>query len=164
MIKKLAYSFSSLAAWLASSAIAHAQGFEDSSFAVSTTNSSTISPVVGLIYLVVIIVIVAGMWKLFTKAGKPGWASIIPIYNLFVLLDVAKRPMWWFILLLIPFVNIFVSIVIWNDISRLFGKGVGFTLGLVFLPFIFVPILGFGSAAYRTGNMATPYVPPQPQA
>lgn len=76
-------------------------------------------------------------------------ASIIPIYNAVVLLQVAKKPVWWIILLLIPFVNLIVYIVLLHAISKVFGKGGGFTVGLFLLPFIFFPILGFGSAKYQ---------------
>ena len=75
-----------------------------------------------VIYLAVIVVIVAGMWKMFTKAGKPGWASIIPIYNTIVLLDIVHKPLWWIILLLIPFVNIVVGIILWMAIAEAVGK------------------------------------------
>src|SRR5262245_61036676 len=64
----------------------------------------------GVVYLAVIILVVAGMWKVFTKAGKPGWAALVPIYNLIVLLEIVDKPVWWIILLLIPCVNIIVSI------------------------------------------------------
>jgi len=91
---------------------------------------------------------IASMWKIFTKAGKPGWAAIIPIYNLIVLLEIAGKPLWWFILMLIPFVNIVVFIMVLVSIARNFGKGVGFAIGMLLLPFIFYPMLGFGDARY----------------
>lgn len=83
------------------------------------------------------------------KAGKPGWAAIIPIYNLIVLLEIAGRPLWWIILLIIPFVNFIVLILVNIDIARKFGKGVGFAIGMLILPFIFWPMLGFGDATYN---------------
>ena len=86
--------------------------------------------------------------KLFEKAGKPGWAAIVPIYNFIVLLEIIGKPVWWFILVLIPIVNIIVLIMIWHQLSLSFGKDVLFTLGLIFLGFIFYPILAFGSAQY----------------
>ena len=106
-------------------------------------------PVFWIIYAAVIILIVAAVWKVFTKAGKPGWASIIPIYNLIVLLEIAGKPIWWIILLLIPLVNFVIAILVYISLAEKFGKGVGFALGLVFLPFIFFPILAFGDATYR---------------
>ena len=103
-----------------------------------------------IIELVFIVVVIAGMWKMFTKAGKPGWAAIIPIYNVVVLLEVAGKPIWWIILYLIPVVNLVIAILVMAGVSRNFGRGVGTTIGLIFLPFIFYPILGFGSARYVT--------------
>lgn len=89
-----------------------------------------------------------GWWKIFTKAGKPGWAAIIPIYNLIVLLEVIGRPIWWIVLLLIPCVNIVAAAIINIDLAKSFGQGAGFGIGLWLLPYIFYPILGFGRSAY----------------
>ena len=98
-----------------------------------------------LVWLVVAAVVVASFWKIFVKAGKPGWAVLIPIYNAIVYLQMVNRPIWWIVLMLIPVVNVVVGIVLTNDLAKAFGKGVGWTLGLLFLPFVFAPILGFGS-------------------
>lgn len=100
-------------------------------------------------WIVLVLLIIIGMWKVFVKAGKPGWAAIVPIYNMIVLLEIAGKPLWWIILLLIPFVNIIVIIIVLVALARNFGKGVGFALGLLILPFIFYPILGFGDARYQ---------------
>lgn len=120
----------------------------DTTPTLDTTTSTSISPVVIIVYLAVVVFILAAEWRIFTKAGKPGWAVIIPIYNTIVLLQIIGRPVWWIILLLIPFVNIIFLIIIVNDLSKSFGHGVGFTLGLIFLSLIFVPILGFGGSRY----------------
>ena len=109
----------------------------------------------GLIYLAIIVLVIAGMWKVFTKAGKPGWACIVPIYNIIVLLEIAGRPIWWIVLLFIPFVNFVILILLGIDVAKSFGKGTGFGLGLAFLGFIFYPILGFGDASYRGPAAAT---------
>ena len=95
------------------------------------------------------VVMIAAMWKVFTKAGKPGWASIIPIYNMIVLLDIAGKPVWWIILFFIPIVNLIFAILTYVALAEKFGKGGGFAMGLVFLGVIFFPILGFGGAQYR---------------
>ncbi len=100
------------------------------------------------IVLAVLIVMIAGIWRVFTKAGRPGWASIIPIYNAWVLLDIAEKPGWWLLLLFIPLVNAITLIFVLIALAERFGKGVGFGLGLLFLPFVFYPVLGFGSAQY----------------
>lgn len=102
-----------------------------------------------VICLAIFVLVIAGVWKTFTKAGKPGWACIIPIYNVIVLLQIAGRPLWWIILLIIPLVNLIISIIVSIDIAKAFGKGAGFGWGLAFLGFIFYPILGFGSAQYK---------------
>ncbi len=101
-----------------------------------------------LFYFVFIILIIVAQWKIFQKAGKPGWACLIPIYNIIVLLEIIKKPVWWIFLFFVPFVNIIIGIVMVYNLSKAFGKGTGFTLGILFLPFIFLPILGFGKSVY----------------
>jgi len=108
--------------------------------------------IVGLAFLALYIV---SFWKIFTKAGKPGWAALIPFYNLFVMFQVAGMSGWWVLSVLaviIPFVgSLFyagVAIYMTHRISKNFGHGVGFTLGLIFIGFVFWPILGFGSSRY----------------
>ena len=100
------------------------------------------------IYLVLVVLIITGMWKVFVKAGQPGWAILIPIYNVYVLLKAAGKPGWWLLLMLIPLVNLIVAIIAIVALAERFGKGGGFAVGLIFLPFIFYPILGFGGAQY----------------
>lgn len=108
-----------------------------------------------VISLAIFLVIVIGMWKAFAKAGKPGWAAIVPIYNLIVLCEIAGRPGWWVLLMLIPFVNFIVLIILSIDVAKSYGQGTGFGLGLAFLGPIFWPILGFGSSQYRGPAAAT---------
>ena len=106
--------------------------------------------VVGIIlYLAIAVFMIASVWKVFVKAGKPGWAVLIPIYNFIVLIEIVGKPTWWVILLFVPFVNYIILVWITNLLSKSFGKDVGFTLGLLFLGIIFFPILGFGSAEYK---------------
>lgn len=112
--------------------------------------------VILLIELALIVLMIVGLWKVFTKAGKPGWAAIIPIYNQVVLLEIIGRPIWWIILMFIPCVNILVSIVVLVDLAKSFGRSTGFAIGMVLLPFIFIPILGFGDARYIGPAAATP--------
>jgi hypothetical protein len=101
-----------------------------------------------LFMFVMAIVVIASLWKIFAKAGKPGWASIVPIYNAIVLFEIVGRPAWWILLFLIPFVNFVIAIIVAVDLAKSFGKGGGFAVGLLLLGFIFYPILGFGSARY----------------
>jgi hypothetical protein len=107
------------------------------------------NPVALVIMLVFVVFYIAAMWKVFAKAGKPGWAAIVPIYNLIVMCEIAGKPAWWVVLMLIPLVGFIIQIIIAIGIANAFGKGAGFGIGLVFLGFIFYPILGFGSATYQ---------------
>jgi len=107
-----------------------------------------------VIVIAVIVFVIAGVWKTFVKAGQPGWSVIIPIYNLYALTQIARRPGWWVLLLFIPIVNIVIGIILAIDVAKAFGQGTGFGVGLALLGFIFYPILGFGAATYQGG--ATP--------
>jgi len=101
-----------------------------------------------VIYVAVIVFEIAALWHVFVKGGRPGWAAIIPFYNYYVLLKVVGRPGWWLILYFIPIVNIVVWLIVAIDLAKSFGKGTGYGVGVFFLAFVFVPILGFGSARY----------------
>ena len=102
-----------------------------------------------IVGLAVTVVMIVALWKVFTKAGQPGWASIIPLYNAYILFRIVGRPGWWLILLFIPFVNFIISIIVAIDLAQSFGKSGGFAVGLIILPFIFYPVLAFGDAQYR---------------
>lgn len=108
-----------------------------------------------MLSLALIIISIVALWKLFTKAGQPGWASIVPIYNQIVLIDIAGKPIWWFLLMFVPVVNIVISIMIYVGLAKNFGRGTGTVVGLIFLPFIFLLILAFGSAEYQPDAPAT---------
>ena len=99
-------------------------------------------------FIIVYVAIVIGLWKTFEKAGKPGWAAIIPIYNYIVLLEIVGKPIWWIFLILFPCTSFIFAIWTINLLSKSFGQSEGFTVGLVLLPYIFIPILGFGSYKY----------------
>jgi hypothetical protein len=138
---------------------------EDLNYTYSAPTTNTVSGgpsvVAILIYFALITLVIAAMWKVYTKAKRPGWAALIPIYNSLQLLWMAGRPWWWIFLLMIPLVNIVVAAIVMNDIAKSFGKGTGTTLLLFFLPFIGFPILGFGKATYQgpaalSGAGATP--------
>ena len=101
-----------------------------------------------VIYVAVIVFEIAALWHVFVKGGRPGWAAIIPFYNYYVLLKVVGRPGWWLILYFIPIINIVVWLIVAIDLAKSFGKGTGYGVGVFFLAFVFVPILGFGSARY----------------
>ena len=104
----------------------------------------------GLLFsLAFIALMIASLWKVFTKAGQPGWASIIPIYNIIVILQIIGKPWWWIIGMIIPLVNFVVFIMLAVELAKVFGKGIGYAIGLILLPFVFYPMLAFGDATYR---------------
>jgi hypothetical protein len=100
------------------------------------------------VVLAIAVFLIICQWKVYAKAGKPGWASIIPIYNIVVLLEIVKKPVWWLVLLMIPLVNVVIAIMIMIELAKVFGKDGGFTVGLILLPYVFYPILAFGDAKY----------------
>lgn len=135
--------------------------------------SSLLAGTFGIIFLVVslalAILTIAGFWKMFVKAGRPGWAAVVPLYNWWVWVDIIGRPRWWFwaalasvLLSWIPLVGVVISLVAavlyllgCLDMAKLFGKGAGTGIGLWLLSFIFAPLLGFGSAEFQGGGRAT---------
>ena len=102
-----------------------------------------------IIYLAIVVLVIAGIWKTFEKAGQPGWGSLIPIYNIYLMSQIAQKPGWWVIMFFIPLVNIVFAFMMYNEIAKKFGQGIGYTIGLFLLPFVFFPLLGFGEATYK---------------
>lgn len=119
--------------------------YDSSSAATGIMAFLGIMLIVGFVIMVIMII---AYWKIYTKADKPGWAAIIPIYNIIVLLEIVGKPVWWIVLFIIPGVN--VIFVIWtiNLLSKSFGQSEGFTIGLLLLGFIFYPVLAFGKYKY----------------
>lgn len=105
----------------------------------------TVCLVISLILLVLSII---ARWKIYTKAGRPGWASLIPFYTWYCMFDIAWGNGWLFLLMFVPCANFVVSIMLWFKLAKAFGRGTGFGFGLLFLNTIFVLILGFGSDKY----------------
>ena len=101
-----------------------------------------------LVVLAIAIVVLVGLWKVFEKAGKPGWGAIVPFYNCYCLFEMTFGTGWLFLLLFVPCVGQIMTIIMWVKLAMVFDKGVGFGIGILFLPFIFVPMLGFGDAQY----------------
>ena len=120
--------------------------------AQSNDGAGAVTGVLALVYLALGVLMIASIWKIFSKAGQPGWAAIVPFYNV----------IWWFVLMLIPFVNAIIGIIVAIDLAKAFGKGAGFAVGLIFLPFIFYPMLGLGGAQYQGAPAAI--APPAPPA
>ncbi|HPY94400.1 MAG TPA: DUF5684 domain-containing protein [Clostridia bacterium] len=117
------------------------------------------SPLVIVLSLALSLVQLVALWKIFVKAGEPGWAAIVPIYNLYITFKIAWGSGWKFLLMLIPLVNVVVGIMLLFKLARSFGKGTGFGFGLLFLAPIFFPILGFGDARYQGPDGAQPLQP-----
>ncbi|MFT4661637.1 MAG: hypothetical protein ACI8XB_001915 [Patiriisocius sp.] len=108
-------------------------------------------PVIIKMLVGISILLAAGTWYMFEKAGKPGWGFLIPIYNLILMCEIAKKPGWWVVMFFIPIANIIFLIMMFDGISKNFGKDSGFTVGLIFLRQIFFAVLGYGSAVYVDG-------------
>lgn len=106
------------------------------------------SPAATVIALIICVVVIVAIWKIFEKGGEPGWKAIIPFYNLYTEYKMFWGNGWLFLLTIIPFVNIVVGIILLHKMSKAFGHGIGFTLGLLFLPYIFFIILGFNGDEY----------------
>ena len=123
------------------------------------TDTSAIFAMLGMMMAfsgIIMVFFLICYWKIFVKAGKPGWAAIIPIYSAIVLLEIVGKPTWWIILMFLPLVNIVIAIMVVHELSLSFGQGVGMTLLLVFLPFIGLPVLAFGDAKYQGAQSVTP--------
>jgi hypothetical protein len=101
-----------------------------------------------LVVLVVILFYVVASWKLFSKAGVPGWGAIVPIYNIYLWCKIAGRPGWWVLLFIVPLVNVIVHLIVSLDVAKSFAKSGAFGVGLWLLAAIFVPILGYGPSTY----------------
>ena len=116
----------------------------------SGTEQVSMNPAVLIVYLIIAIVEIVAMWKLFTKAGQPGWASIIPIYNIVVFFKVIHLD-WWHILIMlfVPFASVVYGILMPYKLAKVFGKGTGFAILTVLFEPIMLPILAFGSAQYE---------------
>ena len=102
-------------------------------------------------------------WKIFEKAGQPGWAALIPFYNLYVYTQIIRRPPWWMILYfagIVPFIGaiglLILSIVDSVRLSRVFGKPDVFAVGLIILSILFYPILAFGNSEYDSYAVDAP--------
>lgn len=117
----------------------------------SSTNDSVFGGAPGIIiFLAFVVLMIVSYWKVFVKAGKPGWASIIPIYNTYITLKIVGRPGWWLLLYLVPLVNLVVHLVVCLDLAKAFGKGSAFgVFGLWLFSFVGYPMLAFGDTTYK---------------
>jgi hypothetical protein len=111
-----------------------------------------------IIYFGIIAFYIICMWKIFVKAGRPGWAALIPFYNIFIEIEIAGLPWWVFLLVFIPGANAVALILISINLANVFSKSTGFAVGLIFLGFVFIPILAFDDSKYIapvTGQVGT---------
>ena len=113
------------------------------------SSTPTFNPLPTIISLVLCVFVLVCMWIIFRKAGKPGWAAIVPFYNLYVLFDITWGSGMRFLLMLIPLYNIILGIQTQIRLAKAFGKGGGFAAGLIFLPYVFMPLLAFGKGTYQ---------------
>jgi hypothetical protein len=102
-----------------------------------------------ILYIAVIFFYLFCMWKIFVKAGKPGWAAIVPFYNIYVELEILGQPWWFLLLMFVPVANLVISIMMIFGLAKVFGKSIGFGFGMLFLSIIFIPILAFSDAKYE---------------
>lgn len=109
----------------------------------------TVNPLLVILWLIVAVVLIAANWKLFTKAGKPGWAILIPIYNVIVYLQIVDKPLWWIILFFIPVVNFVIAILVLLAFVQKFGKPGWHVVLALFAGVIYFPYLAFSSAEYK---------------
>lgn len=108
-----------------------------------------------MIFLCLLVILpIASIWQIFVKAGQPGWAALVPIYNLVIMLKIVQRPIWWLALFFVPFVNFVMPLILMYDLARVFGKGIGFTIGLILLGPVFLALLAFGEAQYLSAGGA----------
>jgi hypothetical protein len=133
----------------------------DTPSSTGSTGSAVGTLVMVFAGLAIAAIIITGMWRVFTKAGQKGWAALIPIYNTYILLKIVNRPAWWLLVMLfIPIADLLLAIIVMHDLAKAFGKGAGMTIALVLVPFVALPVLGFGKAEY-TGPSA-PAAPASP--
>ena len=131
--------------------------YVDTSYGVSTSSGLTGAiAAMGLFFWILSMALgilkIVSLWKIFKKAGKPGWASIVPIYNIYIMCEIAEKEWWYILLLCVPFVNIYVMIVLYNGMAKKFGKGGGFVVGMILLPVVFFPMLAFGKDVAIVNN------------
>ncbi len=113
------------------------------------TSTAQMSPTSMIVSLVILVVGIVAMWKIFSKAGKPGWHSIIPFLNMYDLVEISGYNGWMFLLFFVPIANIVIIILSYVGLAKKFGKSTGFAIGLIFLSIIFECILAFGDAEYQ---------------
>lgn len=115
--------------------------------------NSVITVAISVLPLILLIFFTICLWKIFTKANQPGWFSVIPLYNLYMMCKICGKGIGFFILSLIPFVNFVTMILLSFALAKNFGKSTAFAIGLILLPIIFMPILAFDDSAYNGNSL-----------
>lgn len=115
---------------------------------LAANNGAAFGGLIAVIALALTVVAIVAQWKMFEKAGEPGWGCIIPIYNFYLMCKIGGKPGWWVVLMLVPIVQIVVLVLVLLGVAKGFGKGTGFAIGMIVLPFVFFCLLGFGDATY----------------
>jgi hypothetical protein len=129
---------------------------------MSTQSTGLFGELFGGLFAIVMLAVfglmIASMWKVFVKTGEPGWAALVPVYNLITMLKITGKLLWWLAMFCIPFANFVVIVMITINLAKSFGKSSGFGLGLRFLGVVFFPILAFGDARYQGPAGSSPLV------
>ncbi len=115
---------------------------------LAANNGAAFGGLIAVVALALTVVAIVAQWKMFEKAGEPGWGCIIPIYNFYLMCKIGGKPGWWVLLMLVPIVQIVVLVLVLLGVAKGFGKGTGFAVGMIVLPFVFFCLLGFGDATY----------------
>ncbi|MBC7764658.1 hypothetical protein H7Y29_02995 [Microbacteriaceae bacterium] len=140
------------------------QSYQSDGEMLNSTAASSSSNIVGFLFSIVmvlaligiIVLLVTAMWKLYAKAGKPGWTSIVPFYNTYIMVELAGRPVWWFaVILLVPFVGTVLSLIVIIDFVKAYGKSTGYGVLSWFFPYITFPIMAFDKNTHYIGNGST---------
>lgn len=110
-----------------------------------------------IISLVIAVFMVVSLWRLFAKAGKPGWASIVPFYNYIVMLEIAGKPIWWFAMFFVPFADIVFAIMTLFAFVKAYGRSDGFAVLSIFFPFVTYPMMAFSASTQYVGVATQQY-------
>lgn len=149
--------------------IIHKEGTMDTTYTYTTTTTNidpSMMPFFWVMFLVSFalgVLELASLWRLYKMAGQPGWAAIVPVYNIVVMLQIVGRPVWWVLLMFIPLVNFVIAIIVILDFAKAYGKSVGYGVAMLFFSFIMYPILAFSKDTKYVGPLAAQPAPAAPQ-
>ncbi len=136
-------------------------GFEyEYDFSFDLGDSFMFGGVFFFVWLAIFVLMIVSYWKIFQKAGKQGWEAIVPIYNLIVLFQITKTPLWMIVLLFIPIVNLVAFFIVWIivalNLAKVFGKDTVYAILIMFFPYIMYPVLAFGPDQYVGDQVDVP--------